>query len=216
MRLFIASKIENQRVFEILELLEKIPGVKVVKKENLHITYKFIGESEEIEKYKELIDESVKNIKKFDIKIAGIDAFYDSFGNIKVIYAIPKSEELTNLGKNFDENFKPFNRIIIKDLDILSTDKNSVNFDITFPASSYIKNPNAFSITIVPTTQARKYRCYTNWQNCEIPSNCVQTTEQETNFVTDSDSKYVSTMKDVSYSCEDEKVVSGCSEMKIY
>jgi 2'-5' RNA ligase len=107
MRLFIATKIENQRLFEILEVLEKIPGINVVKKENLHITYKFIGESEEIEKYKELIDESVKNIKKFDIKIAGIDAFYDSFGNIKVIYAIPKSEELTNLGKNFDENFKP-------------------------------------------------------------------------------------------------------------
>ena len=61
----------------------------------------------EEEKYKKLIDENVKNIKKFSIKIAGIDAFYDPFGNIRVIYAIPKSEELINLGKKFDKNFKP-------------------------------------------------------------------------------------------------------------
>ncbi len=107
MRLFIASKIENQRVFEILEILKKIPGIKVVEPNNIHITYKFIGESEDVETYKKIIDENTNNIKKFNIKIVGIDVFYDSFGNIKVIYAIPKSEELICLGKKFDPNFKP-------------------------------------------------------------------------------------------------------------
>jgi len=116
----------------------------------------------------------------------------------------------------FGDNFKPFNRMIIKDLDISPNNKNSINFDITLPAATYIKNPSAFSISIVPSNQIRKYRCYTTWQNCDLPNNCTQTSEKETNFVTDRDNKNVSTMKDVVYSCEDESVVNSCDEMKIY
>ncbi len=107
MRLFIASKVESDSINEVLDILKKIPGIKVVKKENLHITYKFIGETDEVEKYKKIIDEKVDSTKKFKIKINGIDVFYDSTGNIKVVYAVVESKELKELGKKFDKNFTP-------------------------------------------------------------------------------------------------------------
>ena len=132
--------------------------------------------------------------------------------------------DLTNLIKTeyesyynayFSNNWHKFNRIVIEDADVRLEDANSVNFDITLPGGHYVKNPNAFSITIAPHYEIRKYRCYTDWKTCDIPDNCTPSTENIINYITDSDNKSVPTVKDVTFKCDSQNTISVCSSLKI-
>ncbi|WP_188109490.1 conjugal transfer protein TraN [Sulfurimonas indica] len=115
----------------------------------------------------------------------------------------------------FADNWHKFNRIKIEDAEVRPEDANSVNFDITLPGGHYVKNPNAFSITIAPHYEVRKYRCYTDWKTCDTPDNCTFDKENITNYITDSDHKSVATMKDVEFKCDSQNTVSVCESLKI-
>ena len=85
MRAFIAYDLPNEIKEIINKRIPRFDGIKYVKKENLHLTLKFLGEVEEdeIKEYEELIN-SVK-LYKIHSKITNI-GFFPSENFIKVVW----------------------------------------------------------------------------------------------------------------------------------
>lgn len=79
MRAFIAIdvNIENDRISRVLDCLKAIEGVRVVGRENLHITLKFLGEIEEgrIDGIHDAMIASFKGYVPFEISLEGVGAF---------------------------------------------------------------------------------------------------------------------------------------------
>ncbi len=81
MRLFIAVLVPEELKERIAETQEKIrrAGVdaKLVEPENLHFTFKFLGETgeEKIQEIKKAIEKGCASFKPFEISVAGLDAF---------------------------------------------------------------------------------------------------------------------------------------------
>lgn len=125
------------------------------------------------------------------------------------------SEYTTYYEAYFAENWHKFNRIVIKDNEIRPENNNSVNYDITLPGGHYVENPGAFSITISPHDEVRKYRCYTDWENCEVPDNCTFNKDTITNYITDSDAKSVPTLKNIDFICNKDTTISICNSLKV-
>ena len=124
-RTFIAIKIpfKKQTLEEIQQIKTELKDEKIkwVESWNLHLTIKFLGETEEnkIEETIVKLNENLQSIRKFDIKIHTLGIF-GPLNNPKVIWiGIDRSDylqdikniidnALNDLGFNFDNNiFKP-------------------------------------------------------------------------------------------------------------
>lgn len=101
MRCFIAIDIEPQLREKIYEVQQRIQerALKLVEKENLHITLKFLGEVNE-DKIPSIIErlQKVKE-KKFEIELSGLGVF-PNFNYLRVVWINVKSNgNLENLVK---------------------------------------------------------------------------------------------------------------------
>jgi 2'-5' RNA ligase len=104
---FIALDIEPFQKLIQLENEIKNTGanVKLVEPENVHITLKFLGETDEalIEKIEEIMKSSVKDIDPFNIKFIGSGVFPNQ-NYIRVIWiGIENIEKLSKIAKKIDE-----------------------------------------------------------------------------------------------------------------
>ena len=106
-RAFIALDIPSSQKITELSNQIKNSGVntKLVETENIHITLKFLGDTEEelIDKIEDCIKESLENIKPFEIKLVGTGVFPNP-GYIKVLWiGIKDNGELKEIAKNINE-----------------------------------------------------------------------------------------------------------------
>ncbi len=96
MRLFVAIDLEDKirdSIYRVAEKLSNVSGLKLVEKENLHITLMFLGEVNEAKV--DLIKEKLSEVKAmpFEVKFKGI-GFFPSSGNIRIIWVgVEKGEE---------------------------------------------------------------------------------------------------------------------------
>ena len=111
-RAFIAIPIENSVKKKIAEIQDNIKTnnnweVKWVKPDNIHLTLKFLGDinSEDINQVENSLVKSVKNIKKFSLKIKGVGVF-PNLNKPRVIWVgINDSNSLIkNLYKRIENN----------------------------------------------------------------------------------------------------------------
>lgn len=104
MRAFISINIPNEIKKEIKNVQSQLPEFygKKTELENLHLTLKFLGETDEqtIEKVKKLLEEIKLN--KFQTKISEIGVFKEHF--IKIIWL--NLENCDELQKEIDESLK--------------------------------------------------------------------------------------------------------------
>ena len=109
MRTFVAIPVKvNDKIEEFMKAIEENFKAKLVEKENLHFTLKFLDERSEDE-IKEIIGILEKiDFKKFKILLQGTGAFPNT-KRARVIWIGAKSEELNNLGKTVSERLKKFN-----------------------------------------------------------------------------------------------------------
>lgn len=120
MRLFVAVDLDEKirdSIYKVAERLSKLSGLKLVEKENLHITLMFLGEVSEAKV--DLIKEKLSEIKfdPFEISFKGI-GFFPPKGNPRVVWigiengedklkylANEVSEKLKKLGFKRDKEF---------------------------------------------------------------------------------------------------------------
>ncbi|MCS7121017.1 MAG: RNA 2',3'-cyclic phosphodiesterase [Archaeoglobaceae archaeon] len=101
MRLFIAVDMSEQikdRLSTILSEMSKIGGVKVVEKENLHVTLLFLGEVPEFKVEQIKKELSQIDFKSFEMKIKGLGAF-PSKNNPRVVWAGIVGDEIRSLAE---------------------------------------------------------------------------------------------------------------------
>ena len=86
---FIAIDIEtNQKMMEFIKKIgETGSNLKIVEPQNIHITLKFLGDTDEklIGEIEQIIKESVKETPSFDIKLIGTGVFPNP-GYIKIVW----------------------------------------------------------------------------------------------------------------------------------
>ena len=104
---FIAIDIPaSQRIIELSNQIKKSGAdIKLVELENIHITLKFLGDTEEqyIDKIEEMIKKSVEGIESFEIKLIGAGVFPNS-SYIKVMWiGIKDNGELSKISSNINE-----------------------------------------------------------------------------------------------------------------
>ena len=107
-RTFIAIDIKVvKKIIEILEEIEKCDAnIKLLEPEKLHITLKFLGdtEKEKIEDIKKIIKQSIKDIKPFKIKLANTGVFPNK-NYIKVLWiGIKNPAELIKISEKINVN----------------------------------------------------------------------------------------------------------------
>ncbi len=87
MRSFIGIPLNGNTQDEIIKLYPGIKNLRFTRKENLHITVKFLGEVKEnkIENIKSIIEESCKDIEKFKISCNRLSSF-PSITSARVIW----------------------------------------------------------------------------------------------------------------------------------
>ncbi len=103
---FIAIDIKvSKKIEEIINKLEKSgANLKIVKPEKMHITLKFLGDTDEkhIDKIKEIIEKSVENVDPFEIELKSTGAFPNE-NYIKVLWiGIEKSQLIAEIAKKID------------------------------------------------------------------------------------------------------------------
>ncbi len=104
---FIAVDIDkNPKIYNILEELDKTgANLKIVKPEKIHITLKFLGDTDEAktEDIETVIKEVVKETKPFKIKLEDLGVFPNE-NYIKVIWiGIKNSEKLKKIAEEIDQ-----------------------------------------------------------------------------------------------------------------
>jgi len=114
MRIFIAVDIDEEKVVNNIllfeqKLKESNARLKLVEKENLHITLKFIGEVEEkdINLIFDAVEKGSKGFKKFEIEIIGAGTF-PSLSRPRVIWVGVKngSETLSRLAASISRSLE--------------------------------------------------------------------------------------------------------------
>ena len=107
MRCFISIPVDEKIVEKIIEIQNqlKIPGVRLVAPENIHITLLFLGElsEREVENVKELLNKI--SFDCFEVYVKGVGAFPDK-KYIKIMWVGIKSEKLISLAKLIYNKFK--------------------------------------------------------------------------------------------------------------
>lgn len=101
--------IEIQKTKEIVELFNQLKNIdinaKIVEPDNLHITLKFLGDTDEekVDQIKDSIYDSIKDVKPFNIKLKNLGVF-PNINYIKVLWiGIEHGEQLSVIAKNIDE-----------------------------------------------------------------------------------------------------------------
>ena len=87
------------------EITKTDADVKLVEPKNIHITLKFLGDTEEdqIDEIEQIMEDSVKGIKPFKIKLKGTGVFPNQ-NYIKVIWiGIKEAQPIEIIAKNIDE-----------------------------------------------------------------------------------------------------------------
>ncbi|KAA0002254.1 MAG: RNA 2',3'-cyclic phosphodiesterase [Thermoplasmata archaeon] len=110
MRMFIAIDIgEREEIVDIEKKLEKIQGkIKLVEPWNVHLTLKFLGETEEelIPKIKEVMEKSVENVSPFSCSLIGIGAF-PSMNYVRVIWmGLEDKGETKHIAQRLEEGLE--------------------------------------------------------------------------------------------------------------
>ncbi len=108
MRTFVAIPVKiNDKIEEFRKSLNENFKVKLVERENLHFTLKFLDErnDDEIKEIIEILDKI--NFKPFKILLQGAGAFPNT-KRARVIWIGAKSEELNSLGKTVSEKLKKY------------------------------------------------------------------------------------------------------------
>ncbi len=103
MRCFIAIDVENKSLEKLLKELSKLSGIKVVPRENLHITLKFLGEIEDKladRIYSEL--EELCEFKSFEFELRGVDAL-PGRSYMRVIFTKAEHEDIYRLHSIVDD-----------------------------------------------------------------------------------------------------------------
>jgi len=107
MRCFIAVDIPEELKAKIINLQKHLRNldVKLVEKENLHFTLKFLGEADEntIAMVKERLLDVAKSTSHFTINISGIGVFPNE-NYIRVVWLGCKSEDFIKLHQSVDES----------------------------------------------------------------------------------------------------------------
>jgi len=106
-RAFIAVDLKaNEKIAKVLEELKSaLPSLKLVDQANLHITLKFLGDTEEslIPDIKKTIERATIGLSPFTISLIGTGAF-PSKSKIRVIWiGIKNTEQLSMIAKKLDE-----------------------------------------------------------------------------------------------------------------
>ena len=111
MRAFMAVEVNKKLVDEIMEIQKMLAEanalVKFVEPENLHFTFKFLGDitSEKAKAILEMAEEKVKNYSPFNITIKGTGVF-PNLGYIRVIWlGVENTEEFSKMQEDFDKEF---------------------------------------------------------------------------------------------------------------
>lgn len=104
---FIAVDIEiSPKIKEIVsDLNNSGANIKLVEPKNMHITLKFLGETDEksISEIKDIMEKSVENIEPFEIKLKDTGVFPNE-NYIKVIWiGLEQYEKLAEITKNIDQ-----------------------------------------------------------------------------------------------------------------
>ncbi len=128
MRLFIAVHVPEKLKEKILEIEDSIKqtdiDAKLVEKENLHFTIKFLGETEKVKEIKNAMEKALEEFPKFCIDIEGLDAL-PSKKYIRVIWLSVREgslefrrlcqavdEELSRIGFKKEKDYIPHLTII--------------------------------------------------------------------------------------------------------
>jgi len=106
MRLFVAIELDENVVARLSSIQEKLGSgdfdLKLVERENMHLTLKFLGEVQEsqLQRIEALVSEAVKDVRGFTLSFHGIGRF-GSGSRVNVIWAGVKrgSEDFVNLAK---------------------------------------------------------------------------------------------------------------------
>jgi len=111
MRAFMAVEVNKKLVDEIMEIQKMLAEanalVKFVEPENLHFTFKFLGDitPEKAKAILEMAEEKVKNYSPFNITIKGTGVF-PNLGYIRVIWlGVENTEEFSKMQEDFDKEF---------------------------------------------------------------------------------------------------------------
>jgi RNA 2',3'-cyclic 3'-phosphodiesterase len=111
MRAFMAVEVSTELVDEIVEIQKTLAEanalVKFVEPENLHFTFKFLGDitPEKALSITSMAEEKVKNYSPFDITIKGTGVF-PNLGYIRVIWlGIKEPDTFSRMQEDFDQEF---------------------------------------------------------------------------------------------------------------
>lgn len=109
-RAFVAADIRpDERLKDILSGLRRSGAdLKVVRPELLHVTVKFLGDTEEdmIDRIASKIEEAVRGVQPFDVRLAGMGAF-PSLSNIRVVWVgMEDSGVLAQTAQRLDESLE--------------------------------------------------------------------------------------------------------------
>jgi 2'-5' RNA ligase len=111
MRAFMAVEVDTELVDKISEiqknLAEANAQVKFVEPENLHFTFKFLGDisPEKAESIINMAEEKTKDYSPFDIKIKGTGVF-PNMGYIRVIWlGVEEPGAFSKMQEDFDKDF---------------------------------------------------------------------------------------------------------------
>ena len=111
MRAFMAIDVNSKLIDKIIEIQKTIAEanalVKFVEPENLHFTFKFLGDvtPEQVETIINMAESKIESYKPFDIRIKGTGAF-PNLGYIKVIWlGIEEPDEFSRMQEDFDQEF---------------------------------------------------------------------------------------------------------------
>ena len=106
-----AVEVNKKLVDEIMEIQKMLAEanalVKFVEPENLHFTFKFLGDitPEKAKAILEMAEEKVKNYSPFNITIKGTGVF-PNLGYIRVIWlGVENTEEFSKMQEDFDKEF---------------------------------------------------------------------------------------------------------------
>jgi len=111
MRAFMAVEVNTKLVDTIIEvqkvLAEANAQIKFVEPENLHFTFKFLGEitQQKTDTILNMVEDKAENYRPFNIKIKGVGAFPNP-GYIKVLWlGIENPTIFSKIQEDFDEEF---------------------------------------------------------------------------------------------------------------
>ncbi len=109
-RAFISADVvpEQSLVVELRELVNSRADLKVVKPSLLHVTLKFLGDTEEnmVDEIGRRMSDAVKDIQPFQVRLAGMGAF-PSMSNIRVVWVgINDGSMLGEMAKRLDESLE--------------------------------------------------------------------------------------------------------------